>query len=323
MVKTRTVNQTLNPSWDESFTFDFNRSLRYATVEVWDGSSHAKPTFMGHAFIPLFHMAAGAIHRKTYSLGKRSHKSHISGQVVMDVFTDLSQHDNSIRLFKEITKIGNLRKDLCGPPVDDAVLGKQAMSLTEKALMNEKKPVAIEKTDEGVQTIDDPASFPQWEERFDEAQGFPYYFNNVTMVSQWEKPTGFDEGKQPPRSRKESQPPIDPHPSLCDIPEDDIEGAKDMEKRNVPMSVAERAEAERKEKEKNEPSPRKMRRQSKLIKLGSSLRMTLTWGGKGGDGEEKAESESAAKEQSPRSPVEAKPMHTPFPSTMPPAETER
>ena len=66
VVQTKTAHQTLNPTWDESFTFDFNRSLRYATVEVWDGSSHAKPTFMGHAFIPLFHMAAGAIHRNKY-----------------------------------------------------------------------------------------------------------------------------------------------------------------------------------------------------------------------------------------------------------------
>lgn len=66
VVQTRTAHQTLNPTWDEAFTFEFNRSLRYATVEVWDGSSHAKPTFMGHAFIPLFHMAAGAVHRNKY-----------------------------------------------------------------------------------------------------------------------------------------------------------------------------------------------------------------------------------------------------------------
>jgi hypothetical protein len=85
VIQTSTVKSTLNPTWDETFQFDTSHSLRYATVEVWDGSSHAKPTFMGTTMVPLFHMAAGGMHRKVSlraerrNEGERKKRSHDGG----------------------------------------------------------------------------------------------------------------------------------------------------------------------------------------------------------------------------------------------------
>ncbi|GMH95979.1 hypothetical protein TrST_g6072 [Triparma strigata] len=291
VVQTKTAKQNLNPQWDEIFAFDFNHSLRYASVEVWDSSSHAKPTFMGHTMVPLFHMSAGAMHRKTYSLGKRSHKSHVSGQIVLEVFTDFQGHDKSMEFFRAIRSL----------PEFSTTLWKHSPPPTSE-------------------TTPDPNEPPYtWEERMDDASGYPYYFNSVTLVTQWEKPEDFDV-KGGARSRKDSQPPTDPHPSLSQKPEEVDEAVA-----TKPLTIAERAAAEKAKadaKKKEEEEAEKGRRKSKLIKLGSSLRMTMTWGGtKSSSLPPPAPSEDDPGAKVP--PGEPLQIHEPFPSSMPPLETER
>lgn len=167
VVQTKTAKQNLNPQWDESFSFDFNHSLRYASVEVWDSSSHAKPTFMGHTMVPLFHMSAGAMHRKTYSLGKRSHKSHVSGQIVLEVYTDFCGHDKSMDFFRAIRSLPEF-----------------STSLWKQRVVEEEGGKGVEESGSGGGYL--------WEERMDEVSGHPYYFNSSTLVTQWEKPEDFD-----------------------------------------------------------------------------------------------------------------------------------
>ena len=68
------------------------------------------------------------------------------------------------------------------------------------------------------------------------------------------------------RSRKDSQPPTDPHPSLSQKPEEVDEAVA-----TKPLTIAERAAAEKAKadaKKKEEEEAEKGRRKSKLIKLG-------------------------------------------------------
>ncbi|GMH56117.1 hypothetical protein TrLO_g7690 [Triparma laevis f. longispina] len=298
VVQTKTAKQNLNPQWDESFSFDFNHSLRYASVEVWDSSSHAKPTFMGHTMVPLFHMSAGAMHRKTYSLGKRSHKSHVSGKIVLEVYTDFCGHDKSMDFFRAIRSLPEF-----------------STSLWKQRVVEEEGGKGVEESGSGGGYL--------WEERMDEVSGHPYYFNSSTLVTHWEKPEDFDLKGGAQSTARSRKPPTDPHPSLSQKPEEVDEAGASMTLTIAERAAAEKAKAEMKQRQEEEAE--KNRRKSKLIKLGSSLRMTMTWGGSK-SGSTLCMLPVVPDKDDPGSkvpPGEPLQIHEPFPSSMPPLETER
>ena len=88
VVQTRTVADTLNPSWgpSESFTFTVLPSDKYLALDLWDQRpSTAKPVFMGHSILSLSSLSSSVPSIKKLYLGRRSHKSHVSGKVVIEV----------------------------------------------------------------------------------------------------------------------------------------------------------------------------------------------------------------------------------------------
>ena len=297
-------------------------------MEVWDNSSHAKPTFMGQTMVPLFNMRAGTVHRKAFNLGKRSYKSHVSGQIILELYTDLKNHELTMQMFKSIRSLPEFATTMCCLPQEKASTSKidpSALGLIEESLGLLDPSSAKTMVEHGVQTSGEMSKHSPWEERMDDESGYSYYFNPVTGVSQWEKPEDFDEktAKADPalRIRKDSQPPLSPHPSITTrLPEVD----QALEKLKA-TTIAERA-AEEKAKEdakkKTEAEAAKNKKKSKFIKLGSSLRMTLTWGGRTTNDVFTFEATEEERETT-NSAAPGTEIAEPFPSTMPPVETEK
>ena len=129
-----------------------------------------------------------------------------------------------MQMFRSIRSLPEFAMPIIGLPQERACAAKidpKALGLMEESLglagADSDPPPAKVMVDDGVQTSNDFSQTYPWEERTDDASGFPYYFNAVTSVSQWEKPDDFDDktakaGPAAQRSRKDSQPPMSPHP---------------------------------------------------------------------------------------------------------------
>jgi hypothetical protein len=332
------------------------------------------------------------MHRKTFSLGKRSHKSHVSGSIVLEIQTGLPSHAPSMALFRSIRSLPQFCSTLCPTPAKNPGL-TDALTLMNKELgigkEKEENAAKVEMVEHSVQTITEDALAPKaadtpsltrklskseypWEERYDATSGFNYYFNTTTLVSQWEKPESFDEdfaaaALKAANSRNSaggavfaptfdeddedevvSTAPDVPHPSMHERPSS-MSAMEDLPEppaaRKPPPTLAERLAAANATADaatlppatslKSEGSVdstcdgstarRQSRRHSKLINLGSSLRMTLTWGSPqtqvfDGSEEPAAIDESAT----PLNPTADQPPleRRPFPTTLPPTETE-
>jgi len=290
-------------------------------------------------------------------------------------------------LFRSIRTLPSFKTELCPSPVTTnvpqaitAAISLMSAEVTGKAMVTSSAQTRTAMTNTSVQTVlqnaDTPPPGPAtptvcpWEERYDDVQGFNYYFNAETEVSQWEKPEGFDEviaratagaaagvtagataDVAPPlqkqessslefkeqRARVQSEPPAGPHPSLhqrpidLDAPEDDDEaeaataptGSSFKPKPTLAQKAATVATTD--------PTtppvapPAASRRRSKLIRLGSSLRMTLTWGNNISSSFDPASAAGSSPDLdagNPNPEGKAKPAKKPFPTTMPPTETE-
>jgi Ca2+-dependent lipid-binding protein len=78
-VRTTTRKMNLNPDWGMVFPFDWDRSMRFAKIEVWDEDDISADDFLGSVLIPLYSLREGMSSVKWYPLGRRSNKSHVSG----------------------------------------------------------------------------------------------------------------------------------------------------------------------------------------------------------------------------------------------------
>jgi hypothetical protein len=65
-VRSSTKQGTENPVWNESFNFEFDLSMRYATVELWNEESSSKDSLLSTADIPLLHMESSVPFRRRY-----------------------------------------------------------------------------------------------------------------------------------------------------------------------------------------------------------------------------------------------------------------
>jgi len=302
MVQTKTVQEELNPKWGESFVFDISHSDRYLNCEVWDSRvGNAKPVFMGHCVLPLFEMSADASYRKKCPLGKRSHKSHVSGSVVLEVRSELKQHDLSRDLFRAITRLPEfsepISKSLTMRGVESFDNNVARAMESELKKEEDRNPLGASFGGAGaggdnserrhVRVKETPTiiGYP-WEERFDASTNYNYYFNKVSLVSQWEKPKDFDEnvackksvaegGEQQGSGRQSalsvsSQPPGEVHPDFL-TSETAIKARTRSEiEECVDINTTQGSKGGEKDLE---------GKRSTFVRLGSNLRMTLSWSG--------------------------------------------
>jgi hypothetical protein len=84
-VRTTTRQKNLNPDWGMVFPMDWDRSMRYIKVEVWDEDYTSADDFLGSVFIPVGSFYDGYNSQRWYRLGKRSSKSNVRGEIEIEI----------------------------------------------------------------------------------------------------------------------------------------------------------------------------------------------------------------------------------------------
>jgi hypothetical protein len=115
--KSSTVMGDLNPIWNETFTFPFDRTLRFSRIEIWDEDGGGKDRFLGLVVIPLFMLSSGTPHGSWFGLGKRSSRSRVSGELFVEVSCNVEVETIAVNMLKDICQLPELSllPDLCCP----------------------------------------------------------------------------------------------------------------------------------------------------------------------------------------------------------------
>ena len=119
IMKTGIKYKTLNPEWNALFSFDMNRSCRYAKIEVFDKDNAKSDDFIGRVMIPLMPLRDGITVRKWYSLGKKSTKAITRGDIELELSVngDWDIERNATRFFEYIRLLPELRINFLNPAV--------------------------------------------------------------------------------------------------------------------------------------------------------------------------------------------------------------
>lgn len=107
--RSSTIDSQLNPTWNETFNFSFDRSFRYARVEIWDEDSGVgKDRFLGLAMIPIYMLPCNVPQANWFGLGKRSSRSRVSGEVFVEVSCNVEIELMAIHMFKDVCRLPEL-----------------------------------------------------------------------------------------------------------------------------------------------------------------------------------------------------------------------
>lgn len=107
IVRTSTIQKNLHPEWGMVFPFDWDVSMRYLYVEVWDEDFVTADDFLGCVNISILALKEGDIFRKWYPLCKRSDRSHVGGEIEIEIAC-IRQPDNSNHLLQLFQDIQNM-----------------------------------------------------------------------------------------------------------------------------------------------------------------------------------------------------------------------
>jgi hypothetical protein len=110
IVQTKISKKDLNPVWNEIFHFAWSSSLRFVRIEVWDNDPmiSARDNFLGVIHLPILSLPQNQVLPKWYKLGKRTSKSHVTGEIRIIAYSDRTPDANAVRLLGEIQKIPEL-----------------------------------------------------------------------------------------------------------------------------------------------------------------------------------------------------------------------
>lgn len=107
--RSTTVDSQLNPTWNETFTFPFDRTLRFARIEIWDADSGVgKDRFLGMVIIPLFMLSSETPQANWFGLGKRSSRSRVSGEIFVEVSCNVDIETMAVTMMKDICTLPEL-----------------------------------------------------------------------------------------------------------------------------------------------------------------------------------------------------------------------
>jgi hypothetical protein len=109
-VQTKISKKDLNPVWNEIFHFHWTPNLRFVRVEVWDNDPmiSARDNFLGVIYLPILCLPQSQALPKWYKLGKRTSKSHVTGEIKIIAYCDTAPDTNAVRLLDAIQRIPEL-----------------------------------------------------------------------------------------------------------------------------------------------------------------------------------------------------------------------
>lgn len=109
--RTKVVAKDLNPHWEETFEIPFTRRESFVRVDVFDENRMVAADFLGRAVVPL--AAVGSTYfQQWYILGKRGPRSHVSGEVLVGLQTDLPVNDVLHREFQLVRQLPSITESV-------------------------------------------------------------------------------------------------------------------------------------------------------------------------------------------------------------------
>ena len=167
-VKTTTVTGDINPVWNQSFAFSVDRSYRFAKLEVWNEDIGPNDRFLGCVFIPLYMIGPEKQNVRWWPLGKRSHRSHVSGEIYVEISTKLEVETVAVDILKDMALLPEM--SLLPFSVDSATLSS---SRSPSGLWADNLPG---------ETLEDIALHVSLKT---EASGEAFYTNGVLLLSNY------------------------------------------------------------------------------------------------------------------------------------------
>jgi hypothetical protein len=98
--------------WNETYNFEFDLSMRYATLEIWTEESSAQDSLLSVTDIPLLHLKSSMPFRQWYPLCKKTLASPAAcGEVEVEIFytQDPSKNEALISFFDTVKMMPNMR----------------------------------------------------------------------------------------------------------------------------------------------------------------------------------------------------------------------
>lgn len=98
--------------WNETFNFEFDLSMRYATLEIWTEESLAQDTLLSVTDIPLLHLKSSVPFRQWYPLCKKTQASPAAlGEVEVEISysQDPSENEALLFFFDTVKMMPNMR----------------------------------------------------------------------------------------------------------------------------------------------------------------------------------------------------------------------
>eukprot|EP01129_Flabellula_baltica_P007914 TRINITY_DN310_c0_g1_i2.p1 TRINITY_DN310_c0_g1~~TRINITY_DN310_c0_g1_i2.p1 ORF type:complete len:1279 (-),score=344.19 TRINITY_DN310_c0_g1_i2:4-3840(-) len=110
--KTSVIDETLNPTWNESFKLEFTDFEEVIQLDVWDKDKNGKD-FLGKYEIPLSLVldASGELDQ-WFELQKRSKKSTVSGRIRIQC--SFFTKDEDVKFLRESSKKSGLKSSILG-----------------------------------------------------------------------------------------------------------------------------------------------------------------------------------------------------------------
>jgi hypothetical protein len=106
--RTSVVMEDSSPSWNEKFTFHFDRTIRHARLEVWHtdyGGSTSTDRFLGMVIVPLFSLSSTRSISGWFGLGKRLHGYNVSGEIQFEILTKLEGESFPFEIYRQVFKL--------------------------------------------------------------------------------------------------------------------------------------------------------------------------------------------------------------------------
>ena len=188
LVKTEIRKKTLNPEWNASFSFDLNRSCRYAKIEVWDKDITKSDDFIGTVLISLLPLRDGYNVRKWFPLQRKSSRDFMRGEIELEITYsgDPDPDKYSYHFFHSIQTLPDLKLNLINKDLFSSFdtinynsNNENTSNVTENINTNEKINTNINETDNSNRLSELPPQ-PQNQSLF-QSDSFPWSFPPIEL----------------------------------------------------------------------------------------------------------------------------------------------